>query len=73
MNKIEKLEKTINDILLKIILWFSFLLDSKDNINDFIQKHKIGIKDHLIEQYQKAKKYYKAFKKRHKEYTNSQK
>lgn len=73
MNKIEKLEKTINDILLKIILWFSFLLDSKDNINDFIQKHKIGIQNHLIEQYQKAKKYYRAFKQRHKEYINNQK
>lgn len=70
LEKIEKVEKTLNEKLLKIIIWFAFLADSKDDISDFLRKHAIQIYNHLLEQYQKAKKYYKAFKYRHKEYTN---
>lgn len=67
--KIEKAEKTLNEILLKIIIWFSFLADSKDDINNFLKKHITQIYNHLLEQYKKAKEYYQAFKQRHKEYT----
>lgn len=67
--KIEKAEKSLNNFLIKIIIWFSFLADSKDDIIHFIKKQISQIYQHLSEQYQKAKNYYKAFKKRHKEYT----
>lgn len=69
MKNLEEAEKILNKNLLKIIIWFSFLADSKDDISKFIKKHWIQIYNHLIEQYQKAKEYYKAFKRRHKEYT----
>ena len=69
LNKIEEAEKNINEVLLKIIIWFSFLADSKDDISKFLKKQAIQIYTHLMEQYQKAKAYYKAFKKRHEEYT----
>lgn len=70
IEKIEKAEKTLNNILLKIIIWFSFLADSKDDISKFLKKQAVQIYNHLLEQYQKAKEYYKAFKTRHKEYSN---
>ncbi len=66
--KIEKAEKTLNNILLQIIIWFSFLADSKDDINKFIKKQFYEIYDHLTTKYTKAKNYYIAFKARHKEY-----
>jgi hypothetical protein len=69
IEKIEKAEKTLNDIFLRIIIWFSFLADSKDDIYNFFKKQLIQIYKHLLEQYKKIKEYYKAFKTRHKEYT----
>jgi len=69
IDKIKNAEKQINSILLKIIIWFSFLAYSKDDIWDFLKKQTTEIYNHLFEQYQKAKKYYEAFKVRHKEYT----
>lgn len=69
IEKIEKAEKTLNETLLKIIIWYSFLADSKDDISNFLKKHIEQIYNHLMWQYQKAKAYYNAFKLRHKEYT----
>jgi hypothetical protein len=69
MDNIQKIEKDINKTLLKIIIWFSFLLDSKDEIINFCKKQSIQIYKHLILQYQKLKKYYISFKYRHQEYT----
>lgn len=68
LEKIEKAEKTLNNIFLKIIIWFSFLADSKDDINKFIKKQFYQIYDHLTIKYTKLKNYYIAFKARHKEY-----
>ncbi len=68
--KIEKTEKKINDFLLNIIIWFSFLADSKYEINEFLRKHAIQIYEHLLEQYNKYKKLYIEFKKRYKEHKN---
>ncbi len=72
IEKIEKAEKALNNTLLKIIIWFSFLVDSKDDINNFCRKHFFQIYHHLLDEYKKAKNYYKAFKQRHKEFTNKQ-
>ncbi len=69
IDKIEKAEKALNNTLLKIIIGFSFLVDSKDDISNFLKKQFYQIYDHLLNQYKKAKDYYKAFKQRHKEYT----
>ncbi|MDD3262681.1 MAG: hypothetical protein PHR61_02440 [Candidatus Absconditabacteria bacterium] len=68
LEKIEKVEKTLNNILLKIIIGFSFLADSKDDISKFTKKQFYQIYDHLSIKYIKRKKYYIAFKARHKEY-----
>jgi len=68
LEKIEKAEKTLNNIFLKIIIWFSFLADSKDDISKFAKKQFYQIYDHLTIKYTKAKNYYIAFKTRHKEY-----
>lgn len=67
--KIEEAEKTLNEKLLKIIIWFAFLADSKDDISNFLRNHAIQMYNHLLEQYKKMKEYYISFKTRHKEYT----
>lgn len=73
LERIEKAEKILNKNLLKIIIWFSFLADSKDDINKFIKKQSIQIYNHLLEQYKKWKEYYISFKARHKEHTQKSK
>ncbi len=68
LSKIEKAEKTLNNAILKIIFWFSFLLDYKEDVSNFLNRHFSQICEHLQTQYQKARNYCKEFKKRHKEY-----
>jgi hypothetical protein len=69
LEKIKKAEKQINQTLLKIIIWFTFLLESQEEIYDALKKYAIQIYKHLKVQYKRSKKYYIAFKKRHQEYT----
>jgi hypothetical protein len=60
---LQEAEKKINWVLLHLIIWFSFIADSKEDIGIFLKKHAIEIFHHLLQQYTFAKVRYLKFKK----------
>ena len=55
---LQEAEKKINWVLLHLIIWFSFIADSKEDIGIFLKKHAIEIFHHLLKQYQFIKTRY---------------
>lgn len=55
-------EKKINWVLLHLIIWFSFIADSKEDIGIFLKTHSIEIFHHLLAQYKLFKERYLKFK-----------
>jgi len=60
--RLQEAEKKLNWVLLHLIIWFSFIADSKEDIGIFLKKHTIEIIHHLLEQYKFLKVRYLKFK-----------
>ncbi|MEI6426429.1 MAG: hypothetical protein WCO66_03685 [Candidatus Absconditabacteria bacterium] len=60
--RLQEAEKKLNGALLHLIIGFSFIADSKEDIGIFLKKHTIEIMHHLLEQYKFYKERYLKFK-----------
>jgi len=60
--RLQEAEKKLNWVLLHLIIWFSFIADSKEDIGIFLRTHAIEILHHLLAQYKLYKERYLKFK-----------
>ena len=67
MKSLHQTEKKLHDLFLHLIIGGVFLVDSKEEIYEFIKKYLTQIHDHILEQYRKYRDLYIDFKTRRKE------